>query len=216
MNQTMLKRVVHRWPTPASFRWLVSFLERAEQDPNVVAVIAIGSAARPNVVSDDLDLMVLCRDAKSLREKAPIEVDLRRANVDDMETNIRSRQDLAIWTVRFGRPLLDKDDVWGGIARRWRNRLPLPDPAVALGRAAAARTRMEEMRTIGDEAACGELEISYRTNLARAALVKAGVQPASRPELAAQLTAIGETVLADDLERVLAYRKQGSTERAES
>jgi len=55
--------------------------------------------------------MVLCRDTKLLREKAPIEVDFRKANVGSVETDIRSRQDVAIWTVRFGRPLLDKDGI---------------------------------------------------------------------------------------------------------
>ena len=75
-------------PTATAFHWLASFLERA--DPNVVAVVVIGSAARPNVASDDLDLMILCRDAKSLKEKAPIEVDIRKANIDGVEMDIRS------------------------------------------------------------------------------------------------------------------------------
>ena len=47
------------------------------------------------------------------------------------------------------------------------------------------------------------LEISYRTHLARATLAKAGIQPASRPELPSQLREVGETVLASDLERAL-------------
>ena len=123
-----------------------------------------------------------------------------------MEADIRSRQDLAIWTVRYGRPLLDKNGVWSSITRRWRNRLPLPDPAVALDRAAAAQTRMEKMRAVGDEEARGELEISYWTHRARAALASAGVQPASRPELSSQLRNLGETVLAGRLERALSYR----------
>ena len=208
MNHALLKQSVRRWPTATSFHWLASFLERAEHDPNVVAVIVIGSAARPNVVSDDLDLMVLCRDAKLLREKAPIEVDVRKANVGSVETDIRSRQDVAIWTVRFGRPLLDKDGVWNSITRRWKARLPLPDPTVALDRAAATQVRMEKMRAVGDEDARRELEISYRTHLARAALASAGVQPASRPELPSQLRELGEIALANDLERALSYRSE--------
>ena len=216
MNRAALKRMVRRWPTPTSFHWLSSFLERAEHDPNVVAVIVIGSAARPNVASDDLDLMVLCRDVKLFKDKAPIEFDVRKADIDSMETNIRSRQDLAIWSVRFGQPLLDKGGIWNGIVRRWNDQLPLPDPALALDRAAAARRRMDKMRTVGDEEACRELETSYRTHLARAALAKAGVQPASRPELPLQLREIGETVLASDLERALSYRRRSSTEIAKS
>ena len=100
MNRSVLKRSIYRWPTATSFNWLASFLERAEIDSNVVAVIVVGSAARPWVASDDLDLMVLCRDVKLLREKAPIEIDIRKANVDDVESNIRARQDLAIWCAR--------------------------------------------------------------------------------------------------------------------
>ena len=216
MNQAMLERSVRRWPTATAFHWLASFVERAEHDPNVVAVVVIGSAARPNVVSDDLDLMVLCHDVKSLKEKAPIEVDIRKANIDGVEMDIRSRRDLAIWAVRFGQPLLDKDGAWNSITRRWRNRLPLPDPVVALDRAAAAQMRLDKMRAVGDEGACKELEISYRTHLARAALAKAGMQPASRPELSSQLREVGETVLASDLERALSYRIEDATERAES
>ena len=216
MNRAALKRMVRRWPTPTSFHWLSSFLERAEHDPNVVAVIVIGSAARPNVASDDLDLMVLCHDVKLLKEKAPIEFDVRKANIDSMETSIRSRQDLAIWSVRFGQPLLDKGGIWNGIVRRWNDQLPLPDPAVALDRAAAARRRMDKMRTVGDEEAYRELETSYRTHLARAVLAKAGIQPASRPELPSQLREIGEAVLASDLDRALSHRRRSSTEIAES
>ena len=215
MNQAQLKRTLRRWPTTKSFHWLASFLERSERDPNVVAVIVIGSAARPNVASDDLDLMVLCRDVKLLREKAPIEIDVRKANVDSVETSIRARQDLAIWTACFGRPLLDKQGIWKGITRRWRDRLPLPDPSVAFDRAEAARERMDKMAAVGDEEAHRELEISYRTHLARAALARAGVQPASRPELSSQLQELGETALASDLERALSSRRGGTTARTE-
>ena len=206
MNRAALKRLVYRWPTATSFHWLASFLERAERDPNVAAVIVVGSAAGPNVASDDLDLMVLCHNVKLLREKAPVEIDIRKAHIDGMERNIRAGQDLAIWAARFGRPLLDKEGVWSSIARRWRNRLPLPDPAVAWGRAEAARMRMEKMYATGDDEACAELEISYQTHRARAALATAGVQPASRPELSSQLRELGEIALAVDLERVLSNR----------
>ena len=211
MDHAILKQSVHRWPTATSFHWLASFLERAERDPNVVAVIVIGSAVRPNVASDDLDLMVLCGDVKLLRERVPVEVDVRKANVGGVEADIRAGQDIAIGAVRFGRPLLDKDGFWNRITRRWRSRLPLPDPAVALDRAAAAQTRMAKMRTVGDEDARGEMEISYQTHLARAALASAGIQPASRPELSSQLRGLGETALANDLERALSYRRDPAT-----
>jgi hypothetical protein len=199
-------RSVCRWPSPHTRDWLASFLERAKVDKNVVAVIVIGSAIRPNVASDDLDVMVLCRDVAQLREKAPIDIDLRKADLDCAEDKIRAGHDLLIWAVRFGLPLLDKDGAWAGITRRWTNRLPVPDPTVALERAEAARRRMEKMRAIGDDEAFAELEVSYHTHRARASLAMAGVQPASRPELSGQLRGLGKMELAAALERALSKR----------
>ncbi len=200
---------VCRWPSPHTRDWLASFLERADADSNVVAVIVIGSAIRPEVPSDDLDVLVLCRDVTRLTEKAPIEIDLRKANLSSVEEKIRAGHDLLIWAVRFGRPLLDRDGAWDGITRRWTKRLPVPDPGVALARAEAARRRMEKMRAIGDDEAHAELEVSYLTHRARASLAMAGVQPASRPELSGQLRSLGEIELAADLERALSARVHG-------
>ena len=211
MNPLDPNRSVCRWPSPHTRDWLASFLERAKADKNVVAVIVIGSAIRPEVASDDLDVLVLCRDVARLREKAPIEIDLRKAGLDCVDEKIRAGNDLLIWAVRFGRPLLDRDGAWAGITRRWTNRLPVPDPTVALDRAEAARRRMEKMRAIGDDEAFAELEVSYQTHRARASLAMAGVQPASRPELSGQLRGLGEIELAVDLEQALSRRMHGAT-----
>lgn len=211
MNLLEPDHSVRRWPSPRTRDWLTLFLERAEADKNVVAVIVIGSAIRPEVASDDLDLLVLCRDVARLREKAPIEIDLRKADLHCVEEKIRAGHDLLIWAVRFGLPLLDKDGAWAGITRRWTNRLPVPDPTVALERAEAARRRMEKMRAIGDDEAFAELEVSYHTHRARASLAMAGVQPASRPELSGQLRGLGQTKLAVDLEGALSRRMRGVT-----
>lgn len=211
MNLLEPDHSVCRWPSPHARDWLTLFLERAEADKNVVAVIVIGSAIRPEVASDDLDLMVLCRDVARLRDKAPIEIDLRKADLDRVEEKIRAGHDLLIWAVRFGLPLLDKDGVWADITRRWTNRLPVPDPTVALERAEAARRRMEKMRAIGDDEAFADLEVSYHTHRARASLAMAGVQPASRPELSGQLRGLGDIELAVDLERALSRRVHGAT-----
>ena len=187
---------------------------RAEQRREFREDAAGETAVRPDVTSDDLDVMVVCRDVVRLREKPPIEIDLRKANVDSVDEQISAGHDLLVWAVRFGRPLLDRDGTWAEIARRWTSRLPLPDPTVALARAEAARRRMEKMRVIGDDDAVAELQVSHLTHRARATLAMAGVQPASRPELAGQLRGLGEVELADGLERALSKRVQGaSTER---
>ncbi len=55
MNLLEPDHSVCRWPSLHTRDWLTLFLERAEADKNVVAVIVIGSAIRPVVASDDLD-----------------------------------------------------------------------------------------------------------------------------------------------------------------
>ena len=200
------KQIIHRWPTAKARDWLVGFLERAHYDTNVVAVIAVGSAVRAGVDSDDLDLVVCCHDTALLKERAPIEVDVRAKNLRDVDREIANGGDLLIWAVRFGEPLLDKEHKWTEIVRRWRDHLPLPDPAVSLERAKSVHRHMEHMRTVGDVDAFNELNVSYLSHHARAALAAAGIHPASRPELPGQLREVGEAELASRLEAALAKR----------
>ena len=75
-----MQEAIRRWPIAGSKAWLTAFLARARRDANVVSVVAIGSSVRPGVVSEDLDVIVLCHDANALVEKAPMEVDLRKVN----------------------------------------------------------------------------------------------------------------------------------------
>lgn len=201
-------RLIRRWPTDRSRQWLASFLERARRDRNVIAVVAVGSAIRSGVGSEDLDLIVLCRDRKLLKERAPIEVDLRSFDVDQVEQGIEDGQDLLTWAVQFGQPLFDLHHVWEDIVARWKDHLPLPDPMVARARASAARTQLEDMRSVGDQDAVIELSVSYLTHLGRALLAEAGVYPASRPELPDQLRQVGQTELADQLAEALLSRDE--------
>lgn len=62
------------------------------------------------------------------------------------------------------------------------------------------------MREVGDEDAFNELNISYLSHRARAALAAAGIYPASRPELPGQLRELGDTALAARLDAALAKR----------
>ena len=200
------ERHIHRWPTGRARQWLSSFLDRARRDPNIVAVVGVGSSVRLGVASDDLDVVVLCRDTERFRERAPIEVDLRRIGIDCVDESIRARRDLVIWAVRFGRPLFDRENIWADIVRNWQGHLPVPNSAVSLQRARTALERMEEMRDIGDKNAFDELQISYLTHRAWARLTSAEVYPASRPELPGQLRSIGESSLADELDAALSER----------
>lgn len=205
-TETATERPILRWPTDRSRRWVDTFLDRAAGDPNILAVIAIGSAVRPGIESEDLDLLAICRDRSTFAERPPIEVDLRKVALDRVEPSLRSGNDLLVGAVQFGRPLLDREGHWAAITRRWRHPLPLPDPEVAEERTAAARRVMLQMQEIGDEEAAAEYRIIWLSHRARASLARAGVLPRSRPELPSQLREHGEAALAASLDAALARR----------
>lgn len=195
-----------RWPTARSRRWLHAFLRRTEADTNLLALVAIGSSVRAGVTSDDLDLLALCRDRRALLEKAPIEVDLRKVDLDGLDARVRAGDPLPVSALRFGRPVFDRERTWADLSRRWRDCLPLPDAGVADRLAASAEKTMETLREMGDEDAFRERHLTWLTHRARASLIRAGVHPLSRPELPAQLRDLGDTDLAESLGEALAYR----------
>lgn len=202
-----MEGVIRSWPTERAKAWLASFVERSRRDDNVVALVAIGSAVRPTAAAEDLDILALCRDKSALKDKAPIEVDVRKVNANGIESDIQRGDKLVTWAVLFGRSLLDKDSVWEGVVRRWADSVPLPNMDVSLERAKAIRVRMKEMKEIGDENALCDLNLSYLTHLAWARLAKACVFPRSRPEIPGQLEEIGEHDLAAKLKDALAERQ---------
>lgn len=197
---------IFRWPTECSRRWLHAFLRRAESDTNLLALVAIGSAVRASVPSEDLDILAVCRDRRALADQAPIEVDLRKMDADGLDERIHTGDPLLVSALRFGRPLFDRDRIWADLSRRWCDSLPLPDPTVADRCAASARKFMATLREIGDEDAYREHHLNWLTHRARASLIRAGVHPCSRPELPAQLHDLGDTDLAESLREALAYR----------
>ncbi|MBI4875183.1 MAG: hypothetical protein HY822_11180 [Acidobacteria bacterium] len=168
-----------------------------------MAVVAIGSAVRQNVRCADLDLVVICVNAALWGDTPPLEIDLRAYNAADVDAEIESGHDLLGWAVKFGRVLFQRDRYWDRLAGLWQHRLPLPSSALARKRAANASRRLEKVWEFGDADAAHEQAISYLTHLARAELLERGVYPASRPELASQLRAVGRCSIADWLDRFL-------------
>ncbi len=57
------------WPTVRSKAWTSAFLELADRDENIIAVVAVGSAVRPDVASIDLDLVIICKEPDKLKAK---------------------------------------------------------------------------------------------------------------------------------------------------
>jgi hypothetical protein len=192
-----------RWPTERSRDWVCGFLDWAAADERIVAVVAIGSAVRPNVCSSDLDLIMISTDASVSTGAPPLEIDLRAYSAAQVEPHIGSGHDLLGWAVKYGRVLLQRDHYWDKIANSWQHRLPLPSAALARQRAANAYRRLVEVAESCDTDAVHEQALSYLTHMARAELLDRGVYPASRPELVGQLRAIGGAQIAVWLDRLL-------------
>ena len=192
-----------RWPTEASRRWTENFLSSARDDPSITAVIAIGSAVRPNGVAADLDLVVICREPLNLSRSRPMEVDLRVYRTDEVDRLLAEGHDVLGWAIKFGQVLFQRSGFWDMTLSRWKNELPLPSSETPRVRARETRRRFLNVLEIGDLDAALEQAISYLTHLAWAELLEAGIFPASRRELPSQLRAVGSHRLADSLDGLL-------------
>jgi hypothetical protein len=211
-SQSMVDQQVLRWPTPTSRLWTISLVESAFHDKNIIAVVATGSAVRPNIISKDLDLIVICRDSSALTLKPPIEIDLRIYEEKTIEDALKNGHDLLNWTIRFGKSLFDTEEYWHRLVHSWKSRLPFPSAVSARQRAASAARHLSNTISFGDLNATHEQAVSYLTHIARAELLEKGVYPKSRPELPNQLRNIGSWKLGASLERLLTADSTNITE----
>jgi hypothetical protein len=192
-----------RWPTERSRKWTCEFLESAPANDSVEAVIGIGSAVRPNVVSADLDLIVISAAGMTLHLSPPMEIDLRVYSAPTIDAQIAMGHDLLGWAIKFGKALFQRDHCWDKIIDAWKDKLPLPSPTAARERAANAYERLAKVLETGDMDAVHDQAVSYLTQLARAELLARGVYPASRPELASQLRVGNRSQIAEQLDYLL-------------
>jgi hypothetical protein len=98
-----------RWPTERAQRWTCEFLHSAIDNDTFLAVIAIGSAVRPNVVSADLDLVVISAEPTPPYISHPMEIDLRVYSAASIDDQIASGHDLLGWAIKFGKSLFQRD-----------------------------------------------------------------------------------------------------------
>ena len=189
-------KTVSRWPTDRSKRWTAQFLKSAQQDRNISAIVAVGSAVRPVASSIDLDLLVLCEEPTSFKAKPPMEIDLRVYAANQVFSLIEGGNDLVGWAVKFGRVLFEREGFWEAILKAWSDTVPLPSLQIALQRAERSFRHLNRVLEIGDSDAAHELAVSYLTHLSRVELIRRRVYPASRPELPEQLRSVGCSRLA--------------------
>ena len=65
---------VTRWPTAESRMWAEQAFVAICADPDVLALVLIGSAARPIAVSHDVDCLLIHRGEPPRLPPAPVEV----------------------------------------------------------------------------------------------------------------------------------------------
>ena len=196
---------VRRWPSPAARMWAEQWVPEICAVREVSAVIVVGSCVRDVPVSSDLDLVVIYESTKPVFPTPPIDVDLRSYPKAKVEERIAAGHDFLGWAVRFGCLVCEHHSYWTGVRRKWAQRLPLPSPAVADKRAEQAGKRFSELKAMGDEDAAQEQRLAMLTHRARAYLIRAGIYPASRPELPAQLKSLGEKDISKKLEDTIAW-----------
>lgn len=193
-----------RWPSKKAKIWLREFMVAAEADPNISSVVAIGSSVREGVASADLDLVVLVQKRVTQAFGAPpIDIDLRTFKVVDVVTLVQEGNDLLGWTIKFGQPLLDKNNVWNSLVQTLYSDVPLPSAEIALERAKKTDKLLGLLVAVGDTDASYEQLSTLLTHIARARLANHGIFPTSRPELAKQLREVNENKLAILLEKAL-------------
>lgn len=197
---------VLRWPTSVARDWAMDVLPQLCQHPSVLAVVALGSTVRPAESSFDFDCLYVYRGLRPDMPASPIEVDLRAFEFSQVDSLISDGNDLLVWSLRLGRMLCERDSYWSRLKESWESRLPFPSAAVAEKRAERADTILADLRRVGDSDAIIDQQVAVLTHRARAALLRKKVFPASRPELPAQLRAVGERVLAGELEVAIRER----------
>jgi predicted nucleotidyltransferase len=170
--------------------WLSAFLADAARNPQLVAIVAMGSSVRGHVHRrSDFDVLVVHRGSRP-SVKAPMEVDVRFASVDQLDELVSKGNEIVCWALMFGFALFDSQNRWERLQVAWSGRIPLPSAGEARSRALATLAKAKEMLEAEDESAVEDLVLAALTQLARERLINARIFPASRPELPDQLRAI--------------------------
>jgi hypothetical protein len=176
-------------------------------DRNTLALVAIGSLVRGVTTVQDADLVYIYKSHRPEFADHPLDVDVRIYDGSEVPGLIAAGHDLLGWALRYGRLICERGQYWTRLQSQWQHGTPLPDPTIAENRASKAEAFYHELRRLGDLEAAREQLVSLLTHKAWARLLRAGIYPASRPELAIQLRSIGDKSLARKIESALRQRQ---------
>lgn len=198
-----------QWPSDSARVWAIRAIEGLEANPNTLAVVFFGSSVRPVYSVGDLDLLMIFEGHKPELIGVPIEVDVRSYSADLVPELISKGHDLLGWSIRYGLLVYERDSYWSDLRTEWQDKLPFPSADIADERADRAANLLSKLRAIGDDDAASEQYLSVLTHRARSFLLRRGIFPISRPELAGQLRQAGQIELATQLELALSRRSRG-------
>ena len=171
-------------------------------------VVLIGSWARGAQVespASDIDLLVGAPSGTRCRDKKGMHV-ICMSSAELMQ-RVTKRDDFALWCLRYGIPLSGRER-WMKLKHEALRDDPWPtaDKKYELARRGFSYAR--DLFAMGDvDAAQEELRISLG-HLARGTLIRKGVFPLSRPELADQLRQAGDSELAQMMDRVFSLNNE--------
>lgn len=216
MDATALPASIYqvRWPSDAARDWATRAIEHLKTESNTLAVVFFGSSVRPVSSVGDLDLLIVFDGREPEFTDVPIDVDVRCYAASMVPELIRKGHDLLGWAIRYGVVAYERNSYWSDLRRDWIPNLPFPSSAIAEERAERAEGLLRKLQAIGDDDASAEQYLSVLTHRARSFLLRRGVFPISRPELAGQLRLAGQSELAMQLELALSRRSRAATARA--
>lgn len=203
-----------RWPSDAARDWAIRAIEELKANSNILAVVFFGSSVRPVSSVGDLDLLIVFEGSEPELTDVPMDVDVRCYASSILPGLIRNGHDLLGWAVRYGVVAYQRNSYWSEFRSEWMPNLPFPSPVIAEQRAERAEGLLRKLQAIGDDDATSEQYLSVLTHRARSFLLRRGVFPISRPELAGQLRQAGQSELAMQLDLALARRSRAAVARA--
>ena len=167
--------------------WLLHLLEGAGLSKNA-SVILIGSAARGvETWRSDVDLLVVFTGEERLGIRPPIDVHLQQESRAHFLQRLGEGDDYPAWALLYGKMLHDPDGWWARTAADEWAHPHTPDWTAKVARAGKSLRWARELLDTGDTDAFEEQCLYAASHLARALLLKRGIMPLSRPEMADQV-----------------------------
>ena len=158
---------------------------------DAATVVLVGSGARgARNWRSDIDVLVLHEDGHRIRLKRPGDIHLQQDSRTRFLERLEEGDDYPGWALRFGKPIRDPDGWWAKQATAEFENPHWPDWRQKVEHAKKRMGMASELLALGDVDAASEELLFAASHVARAVLLKRGVFPLSRPEMASQLEPI--------------------------